>query len=340
MVEFFFVLSGFVMAHTYGFKNGLDFKSFFISRFFRIVPLHWFMFLVVLVLEVGKYLAFKYGGFVFNKVPFAGWTAPHEIIPNLLLIQAWSPWTEALSFNYQAWSISIEFYMYFIFFGTCVVFNRLKLFSCLLVSVLAFIMLYTGSDILREHVLRGLSCFFAGTLIYVLYNRTSKYLSEVGAKFFTLLEGLVLVAVYFVVSSDFENRSIIASLVFCITVFVFAFDRGALSVFLQKYVFRKCGELSYSIYMTHTAILFCMQSVIMIVEKVYSLPLTSMIGDTRYLTTGSPLVNNIVVLLVLVLVVYLSTLTYKYIECQGIAIGKKLKIATTKQPKLLQRNLI
>lgn len=33
-VEFFFVLSGFVMTHSYGFKNDLDFRSFFISRFF------------------------------------------------------------------------------------------------------------------------------------------------------------------------------------------------------------------------------------------------------------------------------------------------------------------
>ena len=55
-VEFFFVLSGFVLAHGYGFRESLNFKEFVRSRFFRLYPLHLFMLLVFVALEFGKWV--------------------------------------------------------------------------------------------------------------------------------------------------------------------------------------------------------------------------------------------------------------------------------------------
>ncbi len=69
-VEFFFVLSGFVLTHGYGFKNNLNFYTFMKSRFFRIYPLHFFMFVVFVIFEFGKLFAYKYGGMIFNNEPF------------------------------------------------------------------------------------------------------------------------------------------------------------------------------------------------------------------------------------------------------------------------------
>lgn len=48
-VEFFFVLSGFVLTHAYAFKSQLVFKDFFIARTFRIMPLHIIMLFVYIV---------------------------------------------------------------------------------------------------------------------------------------------------------------------------------------------------------------------------------------------------------------------------------------------------
>lgn len=36
-VEFFFILSGFVLTHTYGSRKNLNFKNFFIARSFRLL---------------------------------------------------------------------------------------------------------------------------------------------------------------------------------------------------------------------------------------------------------------------------------------------------------------
>ena len=39
-VDFFFILSGFVLTHSYAYNENLKFKMFFISRTFRLFPLH------------------------------------------------------------------------------------------------------------------------------------------------------------------------------------------------------------------------------------------------------------------------------------------------------------
>jgi len=114
LVEFFFVLSGFVLAHTYAAKEGFDFKKFFISRTFRLFPLHWLMLAVIVFLECGKLFAYK-KGLVLNNVPFTGDYSPSELIPNFFLVQSWTDSTSPVSFNYPSWSISVEYYMYMIF---------------------------------------------------------------------------------------------------------------------------------------------------------------------------------------------------------------------------------
>lgn len=76
-VEFFFVLSGFVMAHAYGSKPHLDVSHFLVSRTFRLLPLHVFMLAVFIGLEFLKYAAYK-KGFSFNQPPFTGISSMHR----------------------------------------------------------------------------------------------------------------------------------------------------------------------------------------------------------------------------------------------------------------------
>ena len=81
-VEFFFILSGFVLSHGYSSKSNLTFFSFMRTRFFRLYPLHIFMLLVFLIIECGKFLAFRYGGFSFTNYPFTGAASPYELVQN------------------------------------------------------------------------------------------------------------------------------------------------------------------------------------------------------------------------------------------------------------------
>ena len=88
MVEFFFVLSGFVLTHAYS-KREFDWnkmRSFAVSRTFRLFPLHVFMLIVFILLELIKLIA-QSKGVDFNKPAFTGVNAPIQILPNLLLLR-------------------------------------------------------------------------------------------------------------------------------------------------------------------------------------------------------------------------------------------------------------
>jgi peptidoglycan/LPS O-acetylase OafA/YrhL len=135
-VEFFFVLSGFVLAHGYAFRTNLSFGAFLGARFFRLYPLHLFMLLVFILLELGKWSALKFFGIAFNNIAFSNDYALESILPNLLLLHAWTPYTNPLSFNTPSWSISIEFYTYLLLYLSLLLANRFRLLLwCLLLRL-------------------------------------------------------------------------------------------------------------------------------------------------------------------------------------------------------------
>lgn len=314
-VEFFFVLSGFVLAHGYGFKENLNFKTFMKARFFRLYPLHFFMFVVFVALEFGKLFAHKFGGFTFNNEPFTNSFAISEMIPNLLLIQSWTPFTDPLTFNYPSWSISIEFYLYALLFLSIVVFKRNRILSWFFISFTALMLMYFQSELLVLKVLRGLSCFFGGAFTYVIYKKLShlkpSYISG------SIFEAILLTCVVLIVQSQIEHRSIIAPVVFFFTVLFFSFESGFFSTLLKVKALQYVGKLSYSIYMTHAAILFCLTSAAIVLQKVTGIEVAPMIETVRFINFGSNIINNLVVIIILVIVIYISSLTYKYVELKG-----------------------
>lgn len=320
-VEFFFVLSGFVLAHGYTFRR-ISFKNFAIARTFRLMPLHIFMLGIFIMFEFGKTLAFNYG-FNFNNEPFTNSAAVKEIIPNLLLLQTWLPFSKDLSWNYPSWSISVEYYMYMIFFITLFT-NRLKYIVWFLISIISFLFIANNTDILSS-VLRGLSSFFAGALVYILYLKTNDKFNKLQDTTFFILEILLIaLSIYLISLEKFEYKSISVSILFMMNVYVFSFERSIISILLKKSFFQLLGKLSYSIYMTHAAILFVALSSIMILEKILKIKLTVMIGDVRNIDFGSILLNNAVIILVLLIVIVVSIFTHKFIELKGQKIGKKL----------------
>lgn len=322
LLNFFFVLSGFVLAHTYGMKTHLTFKSFFISRVFRLYPLHLVMLLVFITFELVRWTAYK-KGFYFNNVPFTGLFAPSEILPNLLLVQAWTTLTETMSFNYPSWTISIEFYIYMLFGGLCMfaMKTRFALFAC--VSFIAFALIFSGSDLLVERALQGLSCFFAGNVTYLVYLQIrEKFVPTLWLM--TVLECVLMCATYLIVMTDFEYRSPIGGLFFCGLVLLFAFEGGLISTFLKTPFFVLLGKLSYSIYMTHAALLFCLSTVFIVAQKLMGRELAPMINGQRFMDTGSLWANNLVVIVVVTAAIGLAALAHKYIEMKGYELGKRL----------------
>ena len=114
MVDFFFILSGFIMCHVYGNRflkdvRQKEFKKFTIARFSRVYPLHLFTLTSTIIM---LYL-FARMGVPKNAYLQAGNNA-YSVITNLFLVQAmnfnkWFTWVHA------SWSISTEWWAYMIF---------------------------------------------------------------------------------------------------------------------------------------------------------------------------------------------------------------------------------
>lgn len=108
-VDFFFMISGFVIAEGYRDRVGgpAHILRFLQRRLARIYPLH----LLTLVFYVGVGLLLTASGHVFGKPEsFDLRTVPDH----LLLMHAWGT-VGALSFNGASWSISAEFLAYLLF---------------------------------------------------------------------------------------------------------------------------------------------------------------------------------------------------------------------------------
>lgn len=332
-VEFFFVLSGFVLSHGYTLKSDLNFKSFLVSRTFRLFPLHIFMLIIFILLEIGKLIAYN-SGFVFNNIPFAGNNGINEILPNILLLQSWLPNTISLSWNYPSWSISIEYYMYIIFFAT-LLFSHNKILIWLTISLVAFYLIGTETK-LGSDIFRGLSCFFAGVITYHLHNRVSRYIN-LKPIYFHFIEFCLILSVIIALSLEVEYKSIIASFIFCVVVFFFALEKGFVSVFLKKDIFLYFGKLSYSIYLVHAAILFCTISMAMILQKVLKVDFTTMVCDIRVIDYGNAFINNFIIFVIVVGIILVSHFTHRHIEAKGQSMGKRLNMfLSNKKNKLVQ----
>ena len=326
-VDFFFVLSGFVITHGYAFNKKLSFGRFAISRTFRIFPLHIATLLVVIIIEICKLIALKYG-ISFNRMPFTQETDPSQIIANLLLLQSWTTYTNALSFNFPSWSISIEFYMYFIFFSTLIfkgIFRYILWFAIASTATFLFVNNYLTADyILSSSVPRGLSGFFAGSTTYLLYNKTYKTI-QFKPIVYSVCEFILFITLIFVIASDIANKSLVLIFLFSSSIYVFAYEKGLLSKFLSTSIFKSIGKLSYSIYMTHASILLIILTGYITTEKALHWQLvTPLANGIKMIDFGNSFGNNINIILILTIVVYCSNLTYRYIEIPGLELGRKL----------------
>lgn len=109
-VSLFFILSGFVLAWSYNKNAGA--KNFYLRRFARVYPLHFFFYCVALL-----------GLLLFGVSNSAGDLNPLSALLNLVLLQAWVPsWEVIFSNNVVSWSLSCEAFFYLM---TPFVLNRL-----------------------------------------------------------------------------------------------------------------------------------------------------------------------------------------------------------------------
>lgn len=176
-VDFFFMLSGFVIWLNYADRlraQGLaGVPTFLRRRLARVYPLHFVMLCAALLFVAVNWMT---GRGVPEGYPLA------ELPYHLLLIQNWG-FTEYLSWNDPAWSISCELAAYLAFPLLVMVVDWRKLSTILLLAIAAALILILhgamaavgetrlGADIPRFGLLRCLTQFAIGSILCALWLR-------------------------------------------------------------------------------------------------------------------------------------------------------------------------
>lgn len=317
VVDFFFVLSGIVIALSYAGpdKPSFSLRDFVIRRVARIYPLHIVMLLVMLGLKLIKLALVAYGGV---SLPDAGTNNAYTFFANVFLLHALG-FTENLSWNGPSWSISAEFYTYLLFGLIMVVAGKLKSRAALYVfaacvSILSIFLIIEvlGMVSLEFHarfgILRCTYSFFIGVLTFGAVRHVSRFAPQLlgGAiQWSSLLVSLVLLTLV----GAYPSLSLVAPFAFALLLgSLMAFPDLSLPRLLSPRPLVWLGERSYSIYMTHAAVLIF-----------FEVGIGKLFGQ-RFQTASelaSGTVASVMLVAMIVVVLIVSDFTYAHIEKPG-----------------------
>ena len=252
MVDFFFVLSGFVIATTYAHAMGnfRDYGKFLQRRLARIVPLH----LAVLCVFVGLALALKFGLLPANHPEMLALSA---LPANASLLHAWG-FVGHLSFNAPSWSVSAEWLAYLVFPLFLVLSRRLSLATNLAIVIgsIAAMTLWRNAAGLREWTeatydfgaLRALPTFFLGVIFAVLLESSPRL-------FRAPWLAVHLLFLSAVVTLHFElPPEVTIALLALVVPFAAVAERNNKPSWMMTEFMARLGDTSYAVYMIHIII--------------------------------------------------------------------------------------
>jgi len=318
-VELFFVLSAFSLLYSnqkYVKLGGSEWvSSFLIKRFFRIAPLFYIMLIVYCALTL----------FTFN-----GKLDIQKIIINLLFIFNFAP-KEAQGIVWASWSIGVEmvFYaflpiiilsvrslraavLFWIFAGLASVafrhiletdsavppgyshyafMSQLGVFSSGVLGYWAFEKIKFSTEILK-HYLWWITCALGAAILIFLFSDSAIFLINHGR-------------------SDLQLWGLVFGLISALSAF-------SAKRWMSNQVLQHLGERSYSIYLTHAAIIYFSKTML---GHLYAIIYPYFGGYGFALCAFVALIPTLVV----------AEFTYRFIEVPGISLGRKFALLYSKQ---------
>lgn len=267
-VNFFFVLSGFVLAYTY-LDKPVEPRRFWVARFARIYPVY----LLALLLSIPAYLV------TIDLTSGSGFVAAiTNLFTELTLLQAWLP-IHGCGINCPGWSISAEAFFYAIFPFVGVYLARLRTRPLFLVTLgvwvvaiaintplwLTYAAISDGEtkrmvgDFIGFSPLLNLSAFIVGIATGITFLRQNYTKHEQSpSHWVTVLElGSLAVALVVIAFSGIPHallRTGIASPFFAAIIYALALDKGAIARLLAHPLLLILGEASYAIYILQVPI--------------------------------------------------------------------------------------
>lgn len=322
-VDFFFVLSGFVIAASYGTKlrEGFGAGRFMALRLGRVYPLHLFVLLIYVAFEFAK-LALGDNALL-RHLPWQSPRGPVELLHTLGLVHIFGLTGES-GWNTPSWSIAAEVWTYLVFALILTWTGKwaglVFPFIVLGAGLWLFALGYPFLDRTFSYALvRSLFGFSLGVLAFSIFRAAGPWARGRAA---TLLEcgTLGLVAVFVALVDAQGAPGLLAPPLFALAVAVFAGEQGAASRLLTRPFPVLLGALSYSIYMIHVFVMARAIDVAIVVSELTGLPLASIGHDAagrpaKVLGTEAlPFMGDLMSIATLALVVGLSWITYSLIE--------------------------
>ncbi|HEY9680551.1 MAG TPA: acyltransferase [Oculatellaceae cyanobacterium] len=271
-VSFFFVLSGFILAYVYPeIKTSQQSNRFIVARFARVWPTHFAAFiLTILLIPSTLHIA--------NVIPVA--------VANLCMVHVWA-FKPALgeAFNSVSWTISIELFFYLCFPFLIQDFNKpfkarwigaaLLSAACIGLCMIPVIAGYgkgamPPSLFLGENPLCRLLEFTLGISMCWIYKKSQLH-STLSKPLATTLEIIALVAIAIAINLSNIWPSAYApgaavlrdwaidmggAPAYALLILVVATEKGRIAEFLKKKTLVHLGEISFSLYMYHLAVLY------------------------------------------------------------------------------------
>ncbi|NLF77363.1 MAG: acyltransferase [Chloroflexi bacterium] len=316
LVDFFFLLSGFVICFVYGARlnSAAQVQDYAIRRIGRIWPLHLAMLAVMLVAAVVNLLLMRSGGGGVERLQ-TKYFVVSDLIEQIFLLN--SLHLTRLSWNIPSWSIGAEMFAYVAFAALVVLkWARVPVFLAIIVATLVLIMLLSDENMAVTSdygVLRCAYSFFAGAVICRVHERFG-HLLRLGPVLASVAElGVLVLAVVFMVRAESSVLSYAAPLVFSLVVLVFAHEAGLLSKLLKRPFFLMLGRVSYSIYLLHFVLLVLL-----------SMAYSPFEGVLQPIVNAVPYASDLATAGFVVLVVLLSMVTYRFIELPGQRFAAKI----------------
>lgn len=258
-VDFFFVLSGFVLAHVYLAKlraGRFDYWNFLVRRVGRVYPLHVLTLAVTLALSITAARA----GVAYTEWNLGEWmTLPkgdilRGLFAHLTMIHAWGS-TKGLLFNLPSWSISAEWFAYLLFPVFALAMRPLLRWPAVLLAVSVVLLLTLNTGMLlaaKTELLRATWNFGAVRIVpefaigIALYRFGECY--SLGAR--GALSGFAAALAGLVATMWLGAPNVVVLLAAIVALCADAERQGGLRV-MQRPFPVLLGEISYSVYLWH-----------------------------------------------------------------------------------------
>jgi peptidoglycan/LPS O-acetylase OafA/YrhL len=317
-VDFFFVLSGFVIAASYGerlMSRVVSLRDFLTLRLGRLYPLHLFTLGLMLAEEGYRYWFMTYTG---ARNGFVNWgNTIGSFAVNVAMLQGMHL-LGMTTWNRPSWSISAEFATYVAFALLWAGFGRRSwVATVLLIIGLPFALFRLKGHIDATYdwgALRAVLGFALGVVVHHVTTREwwQRSRNRMPRAAETVIEVVLVSAVaLFVGWVARRPASIAAPFLFALAVAVFAGERGLAGRALASRPMRALGRWSYSIYMLHFPV---QQLLFWVIIHLYAAGWVQLVKEGGYaLQIGRTAADGLNVLM-LALVISASALAFRWVE--------------------------